>query len=117
MVVHATIGAAARGSDQSYPDRALILEHAGGAVGAGVSPDSAEGMAVLDQIVPAGVPAAAERARLAEQVETCTDRRAERYWQLIGAINGRPPVASSVPAFEWLTAALRAAARALAWAR
>ncbi len=45
---------------------------------------------------------------LAGQIETFTDRRIERYWQLIGVINGRPPVPSTVPAFEWLVTALRA---------
>jgi hypothetical protein len=33
---------------------------------------------------------------------------AERYWQLVGVINGRPPFPPRVPAFEWLIAALRA---------
>jgi hypothetical protein len=34
--------------------------------------------------------------------------RAERYWQLLGALNGWPERPPSVPAFEWLIAALRA---------
>jgi hypothetical protein len=32
----------------------------------------------------------------------------ERYWQLIGTINGRAPFPSVVAEFEWLIAALRA---------
>jgi hypothetical protein len=48
------------------------------------------------------------RARLLESLESGTDRRAERYWQLLGIINGWPPIPSVVPAFEWVIAALRA---------
>ncbi|WP_245238585.1 hypothetical protein [Streptomyces sp. MZ04] len=40
----------------------------------------------------------------AEQV----DAWVERYWQLLAVLNGRPPVLSHIPAFEWLIAALRA---------
>jgi len=36
-----------------------------------------------------------------------TDARAERYWQLLAIINGWPPVPATVPAWEWLIAALR----------
>ena len=35
-------------------------------------------------------------------------RRVERYWQLLGAINGWDAFPSMVPAFEWTVAALRA---------
>ncbi len=34
--------------------------------------------------------------------------RAERYWQLLAIINGWPPVPTTVPAWEWFVAALRA---------
>ncbi|MFF4779443.1 hypothetical protein [Microtetraspora fusca] len=72
-----------------------------------MDPGSPEGGVVLDRIVGPALPAA-ERARLADDVETFTDRRVERYWQLIGVLNGRPPFPPSVPAFEWFAAALRA---------
>ncbi|WP_147268976.1 hypothetical protein [Sphaerisporangium album] len=84
-----------------------ILEHAGAAVAAGIAPGSPEGREVLDRIVPAGTPAE-ERRRLAGQVETFTDRRVERFWELTGVLNDRPPFPSGVPAFEWLAEALRA---------
>ena len=48
------------------------------------------------------------RARLLEQLETFTDARVERYWQLLAIINGQPVPPSMVPGFEWLIAALRA---------
>ena len=48
-------------------------------------------------------------AALADRLATGTDARAERYWQLLAVINGRPPVPTTrVPAWEWLIAALRA---------
>ncbi|GAA4234079.1 DNA-binding transcriptional MerR regulator [Streptosporangium album] len=102
----AVTGAEAGEQPQPY-DPAPVLEHAGGAVAAGIAPDSAEGRAVLDRIVAADTPAE-ERVRLADQLETFTDRQVERYWQLMGVINGRPSFPPRVPAFEWFIAALRA---------
>ncbi|WP_405144586.1 hypothetical protein OG589_42475 [Sphaerisporangium sp. NBC_01403] len=100
------LAGAEAGERPSY-DPAPVIEHAGGAVAAGVAPGSPEGRLILDQIVDAGMPAE-ERARLAAQVETFTDRRVERYWKLMGVLNGRAPFPSSAPAFEWFAAALRA---------
>ncbi|GAA0825515.1 MerR family transcriptional regulator [Streptosporangium amethystogenes subsp. fukuiense] len=87
-------------------DPALVLEHAGRAVAAGISPESAEGRAILDRIVDPELPAE-DRIRVADQVETFTDRRVERYWQLVGVLNGRPPFPPRVPDFEWFITALR----------
>jgi DNA-binding transcriptional MerR regulator len=84
-----------------------VAEHAGAALAAGVAPESAEGKAVLDRLVPADTPPET-RTRLAEQLQTFSDRRVERYWQLLAVINGWPPVPSQVPAWEWLIQALRA---------
>jgi DNA-binding transcriptional MerR regulator len=88
-------------------DPAAVAEHAGAALAAGVAPGSSQGKAVLDRIVPADTPAE-QRARLLEGLETFTDARVERYWQLIGIINRRPPFAPMVPAFQWFIEALRA---------
>ncbi|MEV4757905.1 MerR family transcriptional regulator [Micromonospora sp. NPDC049559] len=104
----ALAGAAAPAdAGQGGYEPSAVLEHAGPAVADGVDPRSPEGRAVLDRIVDPGLPAA-ERDRLADQVETFTDRRVERYWQLVGVLNGRPPFPSQVPVFEWFVAALRA---------
>ena len=84
-----------------------VIEHAGAALASGVAPESEEGLAVLRRILSEDLDAD-ERARLADQVETFTDRRVERYWQLAGVLNGREPFAPRVPAFEWFIAALRA---------
>jgi DNA-binding transcriptional MerR regulator len=84
---------------------ARVREHAGAALARGVAPGSAEGAEVLDRIL-AGTPG--DRSQLLGQLEAGTDARAERYWQLLGIINGWPPFPAHVPAFEWTIAALRA---------
>ena len=88
-------------------DPALVVEHAGAAVAAGVAPQTAQAEAILSRILGTGPPPV-DRARLAEHLRTFTDRRVERYWQLMGVLNGRAPFPSTVAAFEWLIAALRA---------
>jgi DNA-binding transcriptional MerR regulator len=88
-------------------DYQAAAEQAGQAAARGIAPGSPEGTAVLDRIVAPGTPAA-QRARLLEQLETFTDARVERYWQLLAIINGQPVPPSVVPGFEWLIAALRA---------
>jgi len=104
----AVAGAAAgKTPPEAAADPKLVAENAGPAVAAGVAPGSAEGKAVLDRIVPADTPPD-RRARIRAQLETFTDRRVERYWQLMGTINGRPPFEPMVPAFEWVVEALRA---------
>ncbi|MFD5317180.1 MerR family transcriptional regulator [Streptomyces sp. NPDC127098] len=98
-------------SEPRGADPARVLEHAGGAVREGVAPESAAGREILARVVDQDL-APAERLRLADQLATFTDRRVERYWQLLGRLNGWPPAPAQVPAFEWLIAALRAHADA-----
>lgn len=74
------------------------------AVEAGIAPGSTEAAGILDRAVPAGT----DRAALADQLATFTDRRVERYWSLLGIINGWPARTPMVPGAEWLIAALRA---------
>ena len=93
-----------RPADQPALDHQAVLEHAGRALADGIAPGTPEARAVLDHLVPA-----AERPRVLAQLETFTDARVERYWQLLGVLNGQPPFPPAVPAFEWLIAALRAA--------
>ena len=47
------------------------------------------------------------RVWLLGQLEAGSDRRYERYWQLLAIINGWPSQPSVLPAAEWLAAALR----------
>lgn len=93
--------------EQQPVDPAPVMEHAGAALAAGVAPESAQGRTVLERIIEPGLPGD-RRLRLADQMETFTDRRVERYWHLLGILNGWTASKPSVPAFEWLIAALRA---------
>lgn len=101
---------AVAGSEAVAPppyDPARVVEHAGAALQAGVDPAAPEAAAVLEQIGVGDVPAEG-RAELAAMVDTFSDRRVERYWTLLGRLNGWPERPPSVPAFEWFAAALRA---------
>jgi DNA-binding transcriptional MerR regulator len=88
-------------------DPAAVSEHAGAALAAGVDPASAEGQQVLTRIVGQDLDRTA-RTEIADTLATFSDRRVERYWQLLGILNGWQPVPPRVPAFEWVAAALRA---------
>jgi DNA-binding transcriptional MerR regulator len=93
--------------DQPPFDPAPIVEHAGAAVAAGTAPDSPEGQAVLARIIEPGMDAAA-RDRLADTIDTFTDRRVSRYWDLLGILNGWGRAPSQIEPFEWFIDALRA---------
>nr|WP_042181769.1 MerR family transcriptional regulator [Kibdelosporangium sp. MJ126-NF4] len=90
----------------AHADPALVFEHAAPAHAAGIDPASPEGQEILHRIIPADLPAD-ERHTLADTLATFSDRRVERYWALLGKINGWPERPPSVPAFEWLVDALR----------
>jgi DNA-binding transcriptional MerR regulator len=93
---------------------ALVVEHCEPARAAGIDPGGPEAARVLDRVVPAFAGPGEDpsdrawRAELANRVAQGTDARAERYWQLLATINGWPPVPTTVPAWEWFIAALRA---------
>lgn len=101
------VAGAQAGSTPPAADPAVVQEHAGAALAAGVDPASPQAREVLDRIVPADLDGPARR-ELADTVATFSDRRVERYWALLGVLNGWEPRAPSVPAFEWFAAALRA---------
>jgi DNA-binding transcriptional MerR regulator len=113
MAVAGQQGGTESGRPAPVPDYQKVIEHAQQALAQGSDPGSPAGRAIVDQIVPANTPPA-ERAGLLSQLQTFTDARAERYWQLLAVINDRPVPPSVVPAFEWLIAALRADPRQLA---
>jgi DNA-binding transcriptional MerR regulator len=95
------------GDDQPRFDPSPIVEHAGAAVAAGTAPDSPEGQAVLARIIEPGMDAAA-RDQLADTIDTFTDRRVARYWDLLGILNGWGRAPSQIEPFEWFIDALRA---------
>lgn len=51
----------------------------------------------------------ADRAAWADTVDLFADRRVERYWTLLGVLNGWPAREPTIPAYEWFAAALRSA--------
>jgi hypothetical protein len=88
-------------------DPSPVQEQAGGALAAGIDPAAPDAAQVLDRIGVGDLDPVA-RAALAERIDTFSDRRVERYWTLLGILNGWPARRSMVPAFEWFSAALRA---------
>jgi DNA-binding transcriptional MerR regulator len=89
---------------------AVVAAEGGAALAAGTAPDAPEAARHVEAIERAfaQVGDGAGGAVLAERLAVGTDRRAERYWQLLAIVNGWPPVPDTVPAFEWAIAALRA---------
>lgn len=93
----------------------LLRERVTAATEAGIAPDSAAARPVVDELAAAysrlfGRPDTPEfRAWLLGTLESGTDRRYERYWQLLAIINGWPaaPAPGFTPAAEWLITALR----------
>ena len=90
----------------------VLVDRAGSAVSDGVATDSAEALAIVNEVVPLFAAAADRedspeyRRELAHQLATFSDRQVERYWQLIGLINGWPAQPSLMRPYEWFMAAL-----------
>jgi DNA-binding transcriptional MerR regulator len=91
----------------------LLRERVADATAAGITPGSPRAQPVADELVAAYALHTARannpefRAWLLEVLQSSSDRRYERYWQLLATINGWPPAPSIMPAAEWLIAALR----------
>jgi hypothetical protein len=102
--------------DDAHPDDGQVAMHAvgeraGAAVRAGVDPNSAAALEVIEQVEATMPQGGGNRAELAERIETFTDRRVFRYWTLVGIVNGwtQPAVtADDGRAWEWYAQALRA---------
>jgi DNA-binding transcriptional MerR regulator len=94
-------------NDRALVDVGLAQEEAEAARQRGVPPGSAEAARIVAQIL-ADTPARRQRAEMLAQLETATDPRIERYWQLTTIISGAGPFHSPLPALRWLASALRA---------
>lgn len=105
----AVAGSARPDVDLGFDAQAAAGE-ARAALDAGIAPDSAAAAAVLRRVAPGLGPA--ERVHAAGHLTTFTDARVERYWALLGVLNGWPARPPQVPAMQWLVAALRAGASA-----
>lgn len=95
---------AVTGATAAEPPVMVDLGAARTAVENGIAPDSPEAAALLATLLPTGT----DRAAMADQMVTFTDARVERYWSLLGVLNGWPPRPAMVPAAEWVIAGLRA---------
>jgi DNA-binding transcriptional MerR regulator len=91
----------------------LLRERVAAATAAGIEPDSPQAQPAAEQLVAAYARHAGRvngpefRSWLLELLESSSDRRYERYWQLLAIINGWPPQPSVMAAAEWLITALR----------
>jgi DNA-binding transcriptional MerR regulator len=118
VAVRAATDSPAGGSERERHGAAhqAVVKAAGAAAEAGIDPASPAAREILAGLVPRmaelyGTTDGPQfRVQLGEMIGTFTDRRVERYWQLLAIINGWPQRGpSSTPAWEWLLAALRAA--------
>ncbi|GGL11221.1 MerR family transcriptional regulator [Sphaerisporangium melleum] len=91
-------------SSYGYELRSLTLQHAGRAITESIPPNSTEGRAVLNLIIPPDK----RGDELQQWLETIADPQVERYWHLMAVLNGREPAPSAMPAFTWLIAAMHA---------
>lgn len=109
----------ARGTDREAPSSpngiAAVLEHAGAAAAAGVDPTGAAAAPIVERITAAyaqdGVDLTerAARADMASAIRAFADERVDRYWRLVGTLNGwEAPVGAAVPAHLWFAEALEA---------
>ena len=91
-----------------------VVDRGSDAIRRGIDPGSPEGAVIVTELVrgfsaaSSGQDSAAHRADLADRLAQFNDRRVERYWQLIGTINGWPAQPSMVPPYEWFISGLRA---------
>jgi DNA-binding transcriptional MerR regulator len=111
---HAELRAA--GQDMSAPGpeqmRAFTysIEQARAALDADVAPDSARAKEIVRDVnarwaEALGVPNDEDLVAKLREQEAFADRRAERYWQLIGIINGMPAIPDTTAERDWLRAA------------
>jgi hypothetical protein len=90
-----------------------VGEHAGAAVRAGVAPDSADALPVIDRLEAMTPGEPADRTAAADRIEAFSDRRVARYWALVAIVNGWPESQAQsssemYDAWEWYGRALRA---------
>lgn len=92
----------------------LVAEKAGAAVTAGVDPAFPAAAPIVDDLIAAMAAASGRtdipgyRREVLAALESSTDPRPERYWQLMAIINGWPPIPAQTPLYAWLRDALRA---------
>lgn len=103
-------GASASATTAPPLEHARVITHAQEALEQGIDPRSSSARTIVDRIVPPALNEAQRRA-LAANLETFTDERVERYWQLIGVLSDRPSFPSQVRPYRWLIEALKSPAQ------
>ncbi|MEU4559579.1 MerR family transcriptional regulator [Actinoplanes sp. NPDC023936] len=86
-------------------DHGPVLRPVRAAMDDGVQPVSPQARQIVDAIV-GDLPRSRWR-ELADQVDTYTHAKAERYWTLLQILNGQPAMPPAAPLFAWFAAALR----------
>src|SRR4051794_36398164 len=93
---------------------AFVRDTVARAIDNGIAPESPDAVPVLGALLAGyartfcAVDSADYRASLLRRLDVANDPRAERYWQLLGTINGWPVQPTLAPIFEWFIRALRA---------
>jgi DNA-binding transcriptional MerR regulator len=93
---------------------AFVRDTVSRAIDGGIAPESPEALPVLGALLEGytrtfgAVDSAEYRASLLRRLEVADDPRTERYWQLLGTVNGWPAQPSLAPVFAWFVGALRA---------
>ena len=101
-------------SETAIATAKLVASRAGEAQAAGIDPESPEAAPIVAEMIRDYADSLGQtdtpefRRWLIGMVDTFTDARAERYWQLLATINGWPAIPSVVPAWEWFLAGVRA---------
>ncbi|WP_033262281.1 MerR family transcriptional regulator [Amycolatopsis vancoresmycina] len=91
-----------------------VRETVGRALAAGIAPDSVQARAVVATLTAGYARTFGKadddrlKAWILERLEVADDPRVTRYWQLVAALNGWPPLPDPGPVFAWFGQALRA---------
>lgn len=106
----------AEGRSMAPGDWESWFKRATEAVDAGLAPDSPQGRSLADDLATASAPEGTDpadpafRLELLDRFSRGADELAERYWHLLGAINGWPSFPSRATPAQWIAEAVRASA-------
>jgi hypothetical protein len=93
-----------------------VREEVGRALAAGIAPDSEQAGRIVATLTARYAETFGKtdddrlKRWILDRLGVAGDRRVTRYWQLVAAINGWPPLPDLEPVFTWFGRALRAQA-------
>ncbi|ADJ46031.1 MerR family transcriptional regulator [Amycolatopsis mediterranei S699] len=91
-----------------------VREDVGRALAAGIAPDSEQAGDIVASLTARYAETFGKadddqlKRWILERLDVADDRRVTRYWQLVAAVNGWPPVPDPGPVFTWFGRAVRA---------